>query len=152
MDPSDKKEYGKADISIVEESPLFKNLDKELTVWMSHGDQLSKLPLGFSTVATTSTAPFAAVQKIDSSIFGIQFHPEVTHTPQGKLILKNFVIGVCKASSNWTMVFFYAIILFAGLICGKGNRTHSIHCRAHCASHWCCKRRRGFNSCCTTDE
>lgn len=104
VDPSDKKEYGKADISIVAESPLFKGLSKELTVWMSHGDQLSKLPTGFSVIASTSTAPFAAVHKPEENIYGIQFHPEVTHSPQGKDMLRNFVIGICGASSSWTMV------------------------------------------------
>jgi GMP synthase (glutamine-hydrolysing) len=90
-----------------DDCPLFQGLDKELLVWMSHGDQLSKLPEGFTTVASTSTAPFAAVQKLHERIFGMQFHPEVTHTPQGKQILKNFVLNICGAQANWTMVLFH---------------------------------------------
>ena len=105
VDPSDKREYGKATISIVsEDCPLFADLGKELVVWMSHGDQLSKMPQGYTPVAKTSTAPYAAVQK--GSVFGIQFHPEVTHTPQGKQMLKNFVVNICKANASWTMVYF----------------------------------------------
>ncbi|KAJ1551188.1 GMP synthase (glutamine-hydrolyzing), partial [Nowakowskiella sp. JEL0078] len=74
-----------------------------MKVWMSHGDQLSKLPPGFRSIAHTKTAPFAAVDKESERIWGIQFHPEVTHTPEGKQILKNFVAGICEASAKWTM-------------------------------------------------
>ncbi|KAI8927846.1 class I glutamine amidotransferase-like protein [Entophlyctis helioformis] len=106
VDPSDKKEYGKAVITVTPGSRLFANLPSELTVWMSHGDQLSKIPDGFKTVATTSTAPFAGVEDVDRQIYGIQFHPEVTHTPEGSAILKNFVIDICKTAANWTMASF----------------------------------------------
>jgi GMP synthase (glutamine-hydrolysing) len=74
---------------------------------MSHGDQVTKIPDGFETVASTPTAPFAAVERESDQIYGIQFHPEVTHTPEGKQLLKNFVCGICKAKSSWTMVFEY---------------------------------------------
>lgn len=100
----DKKEFGHAPISILKESVLFAGLEKEISVWMSHGDQVTAIPEGFVTVASTPTAPFAAVESVDHKIYGIQFHPEVTHTPEGAKILKNFVVGVCRAKSTWTMV------------------------------------------------
>ena len=103
VDPHDKKEFGKAVISVTAQSALFAGLDNELTVWMSHGDQLSQIPQGFTTVATTRTAPFAAIQKETCHYYGIQFHPEVTHSPKGKQILKNFVVGICGCVSSWTM-------------------------------------------------
>lgn len=103
---SDKKEYGKADISKIKDCPLFDGIQGDMTVWMSHGDQLSVLPSGFEAVAVTSTAPFAAIHNINEMIFGIQFHPEVTHTPQGKKLLGNFVLNICGAKANWTMVYF----------------------------------------------
>ncbi|RKO91456.1 hypothetical protein BDK51DRAFT_33949 [Blyttiomyces helicus] len=106
VDPSDKREYGKAVIKIAPGSRLFDGLADQLTVWMSHGDQLSAIPPGFHPVAVTSTAPFAAVEKEEEQIYGIQFHPEVTHTPQGNVILGNFVLKICKANPNWTMASF----------------------------------------------
>jgi GMP synthase (glutamine-hydrolysing) len=108
---SDKKEYGKAEISKIKDSPLFQGLDGDMTVWMSHGDQLSVLPPGFEAVAVTSTAPLAAIHNITEKIFGIQFHPEVTHTPQGKRMLENFVVNICKVEANWTMVGYDLLII-----------------------------------------
>ena len=88
------------------DSLLFKGLANELTVWMSHGDQVSKVPTGFTISAVTATAPIAAVELPEKNIYGIQFHPEVTHTPQGGLLLKNFVVDICKATASWTMASF----------------------------------------------
>lgn len=73
---------------------------------MSHGDQVTKAPEGFEVVAFTPTAPLAAVERAQDRIYGIQFHPEVTHTPQGKELLKNFVVDICQANPSWTMVFY----------------------------------------------
>ncbi|KAJ8324210.1 GMP synthase (glutamine-hydrolyzing), variant 2 [Batrachochytrium dendrobatidis] len=73
---------------------------------MSHGDQVSAIPKGFKITASTDTAPFAAVECLENNIYGIQFHPEVTHTPQGSHILKNFAIGICGAKATWTMATF----------------------------------------------
>jgi GMP synthase (glutamine-hydrolysing) len=70
---------------------------------MSHGDQVTQVPQGFQVIASTPTAPFAAVERAEDRIYGIQFHPEVTHTPQGKELLENFVIGICHVTPNWTM-------------------------------------------------
>ena len=102
------REYGHATIAIDASAhggnTLFDGLGAEMKVWMSHGDKLTKLPPGFSTVAHTSTSPFAAVANADRHIYGLQFHPEVTHTPQGKQLLRNFVLNICKCHPDWTMV------------------------------------------------
>jgi GMP synthase (glutamine-hydrolysing) len=100
----EKKEFGKQTVNVTSTSRLFKGLDHELTVWMSHGDQVYTLPTGFKTVASTDTAPFAAIENESEKIYGIQFHPEVTHTPQGGKLLQNFVIDICGLKEGgWTM-------------------------------------------------
>lgn len=97
-----KKEFGKAELELTSDSVIFDGLEKCETVWMSHGDYLEKMPEGFSPIAKTENAPIAAIENAEKNIYGIQFHPEVVHTPKGKVVLKNFVIGVCKAEQNWT--------------------------------------------------
>ncbi|KAJ3348622.1 GMP synthase (glutamine-hydrolyzing) [Kappamyces sp. JEL0680] len=104
VETCEKKEFGHASITHTGESPLFAGIAKEISVWMSHGDQVTVIPDGFKVVASTITAPFAAVEKAEERIYGIQFHPEVTHTPQGKELLQNFVINICQVKANWTMV------------------------------------------------
>ena len=83
-------------------SPLFAGLDESLTVWMSHGDSIEEMPPGFKALAHTENTPNAAIGN-DKGMFGIQFHPEVVHTPQGKEILKNFAYNICGCKGNWTM-------------------------------------------------
>ncbi|MDO8715996.1 MAG: glutamine-hydrolyzing GMP synthase, partial [Dehalococcoidales bacterium] len=102
--PGDKQEYGHAVLHLSDEkSPLFKGLDNNsVTVWMSHGDRIEKLPPGFKTLAYTENSP-VAVMGNDQGIYGLQFHPEVAHTPQGKTILKNFAFLICGCRGNWTM-------------------------------------------------
>ncbi|KAI3638047.1 hypothetical protein MIR68_003658 [Amoeboaphelidium protococcarum] len=100
------REYGHATVNLVvdHKCPLFDGFaDNVLQVWMSHGDQLSELPAGFQTVAHTLTSPMTAVYSQQKQIYGIQFHPEVTHTPRGVDLLRNFVIGVCKVKADWSM-------------------------------------------------
>ena len=82
---------------------LFENLDDPFQVWMSHGDKLSALPEGFYDIGATTNAEHAAIACHSRVMYGIQFHPEVTHTPQGRILLKNFVLGVCKANADWFM-------------------------------------------------
>ncbi|RKF56119.1 GMP synthase [Golovinomyces cichoracearum] len=82
---------------------LFQGLEDDLKVWMSHGDKLGALPPSFQTIATTKSAPFAGIAHETKPIYGIQFHPEVTHTPQGAQLLKNFAVGICGVRQNWTM-------------------------------------------------
>lgn len=103
----EKREYGHAALKIESgsdhTSALFKGLPNDMEVWMSHGDKLSKLPDDFVTIATTENAPFAGIAHSSRKYFGIQFHPEVTHTPQGTALLKNFAAGICGAKQDWTM-------------------------------------------------
>ena len=106
---SDKKEYGHAYLQIHRHEGkggidrLFEGLEQDIEVWMSHGDKLSKLPEQFEIIAMTSNAPFAGIAHTAKPYFGIQFHPEVTHTPKGAKILGNFAAGICGAKQEWTM-------------------------------------------------
>ena len=106
----DKKEYGHSALQIQRHSGkqahvdrLFEGLQDDMEVWMSHGDKLSEMPKGFLTVATTKNAPYAGVAHEEKEYYGIQFHPEVTHTPKGKELIKNFAVNICKARQDWTM-------------------------------------------------
>lgn len=103
--PSNEREYGEARIHISHPSLLFKNMPSEIQVWMSHGDQVSCLPKSFRHTANTTSAPLAAIEDVDRKIYGIQFHPEVTHTPLGKQIFSNFC-DICGIERNWTMTAF----------------------------------------------
>ena len=106
---SEKKEYGHANLSIHRHSNssgidrLFRDVPDLIQVWMSHGDKLANLPDGFEVIATTNNAPFAGIAYTKKPYFGIQFHPEVTHTPQGTKILENFASGICGARRDWSM-------------------------------------------------
>lgn len=82
---------------------LFQGLEGSMRVWMSHGDKLAKLPEDYHTVATSENSEYAAIAHGTKPIYGIQFHPEVTHTPNGTKILENFAVGICGAQQNWTM-------------------------------------------------
>ena len=102
VEPGHKREYGQAVLHISDrESDLFKGLDDSLTVWMSHGDYISDLPPGFKSSAYTENSPNAVITN-GRNIFGLQFHPEVVHTPEGKNIIKNFLYNVCKCHGTWT--------------------------------------------------
>mgnify|MGYP001325142049 FL=1 len=102
VSPSTKREYGHAVLhQNYSESPLFGQLDLSMPVWMSHGDQIQGLPPGFKALGYTDNSPIA-VMGGDKDIFGLQFHPEVAHTPQGKQILKNFLVDICGCMANWT--------------------------------------------------
>ncbi|AET40623.1 GMP synthase (glutamine-hydrolyzing) Ecym_6241 [Eremothecium cymbalariae DBVPG len=99
----DKREYGRATLHVEDIGcPLFKDVDNS-TVWMSHGDKLHGLPDGFKVIATTENSPYCGIANESKAIYGIQFHPEVTHSSQGKQLLRNFSVDVCGATQNWTM-------------------------------------------------
>jgi len=100
--PGVKREYGLAILrqnSV--DSPLFTGLPSEMPVWMSHGDRIEEMPPGFTSLAYTDNSPIAAMGN-DQGIIGLQFHPEVAHTPQGKDILQNFLYRICGCSGTWT--------------------------------------------------
>ena len=97
-----KREYGRAQLFVDDDSDLFHGLDQELTVWMSHGDQLTKMPQGFEVIGHTDNAPIASIRHTEKKIYGVQFHPEVVHTPKGKEILRNFLFTICGCSGAWT--------------------------------------------------
>ncbi len=100
------REYGQVELTRVQECPLFTGLPKRFTVWMSHGDSVTKLPKGFENLAQTRHLPIAAMGDIKNRWYGVQFHPEVEHTPLGREILKNFLFQICRARSTWTMAEF----------------------------------------------
>ncbi|MGA3057446.1 MAG: glutamine-hydrolyzing GMP synthase [Candidatus Limnocylindrales bacterium] len=103
-----RKEFGPAVVSVVESSGLFAGLAAEQSVWMSHGDSIARLPDGFRVSARTDSTPYAAVADPDRRLYGIQFHPEVVHTPKGREILRNFVVGIAGARQTWTAANFIA--------------------------------------------
>ena len=99
-----KREYGKGSLTITDKTcPLFVTLPGKLQVWNSHGDKLTKIPQGFKAVATTENSDTAAIENRARKIFGLQFHPEVVHTPRGAEIIRNFVHHICGCTSSWTM-------------------------------------------------
>ncbi len=99
-----KREYGKGALTVRDAAcALFARLPRKLQVWNSHGDKLTKLPRDFKPVAVTENSEYAAIENRARKFFGLQFHPEVVHTPRGKEIISNFVHGVCHCGRKWTM-------------------------------------------------
>jgi len=100
---STHREYGQGRLSVTRATPLFRGLGKTLDVWNSHGDRIERLPRGFHAVGRTENAPHAVIADPKHRIYGMQFHPEVHHTPKGKAIIRNFLHGICGCASDWTM-------------------------------------------------
>ncbi len=98
-----KKEYGTATVDILESEGIFDGLKKTETVWMSHGDQVYEIPQNFVVTSKSDTSPIAAFRNASKKIYGLQWHPEVVHTKNGKKILSNFVYNVCKCSGTWDL-------------------------------------------------
>jgi len=98
-----RREYGKTELFIDDSSDLFEGFKKETVVWMSHGDYAERLPKGFKVIAHSENCPTAAIRNGERKLFGVQFHPEVTHTPRGMIILRNFIFDVCRAEPTWSM-------------------------------------------------
>src|SRR4030043_2108432 len=100
--PADKHEYGQAILNISDkESPLFADLPASIPVWMSHGDQIVEMPPGSRSLAYTENSPTAVIGD-GANVFGLQFHPEVVHTPNGKAIIQNFLYRICGCKGTWT--------------------------------------------------
>ncbi|MEM9706245.1 MAG: glutamine-hydrolyzing GMP synthase [Pseudomonadota bacterium] len=111
VSPSDHREFGRADVTVEKESPLFDGVWRvgdDKTVWMSHGDRVDALPDGFVALATSPGAPFAAIADEHRKFYGVQFHPEVVHTPDGARLLENFIKRIAGFEGDWTMAAFRA--------------------------------------------
>ncbi len=105
--PSDSREYGRANLGYIDNScPLLHNVSSDTQVWMSHGDTIMKLPENYSIIASTGNIKIGAFSVNGESTFGLQFHPEVYHTSEGSVILKNFVSDICGCSQDWTPLSF----------------------------------------------
>ena len=102
VEPAGTREYGRANLaSFDKENPLFKGFEEHSQVWMSHGDTITKLPEGFKVIASTDKVVNAAYQAEGEPLWGVQFHPEVFHSVQGTLLLKNFVVDICGSKQDW---------------------------------------------------
>jgi GMP synthase (glutamine-hydrolysing) len=105
VDKSNKREYGRARLHILKEDVLLNNVEDQSQVWMSHSDSITALPEGFEVLAVTESIPVAAFKKTGTNtqpLYGIQFHPEVYHSTEGKKIINNFLVNICGCSGNWT--------------------------------------------------
>jgi GMP synthase (glutamine-hydrolysing) len=104
-----EREFGRAELQIIDETPLFDGVfqvGERAPVWMSHGDRVTRLPPGFRAVGVSTGAPFAAVADDSRKLYGVQFHPEVVHTPKGAALLANFVHAIAGCAGDWTMAQF----------------------------------------------
>ncbi len=99
--PSNKREYGRSNLSIVNDDPLFDGMDNTV-VWMSHGDKLEEIPDSFYTIAKTENSPYAAIKHKELPIYGVQFHPEVNHTEKSSLFFDNFINNIVNVKPYWT--------------------------------------------------
>ncbi len=133
--PSHASEYGKTKLTVIKDSLLLQSIPQNtaFNVWMSHGDTLISLPKDFISVASSEKIPYAALQHISKPIYAIQFHPEVTHSENGKQILSNFLFAICKVTADWKMDNFIeqkceeikAIVQDKKVICGLSGGVDS---------------------------
>ncbi len=103
VNPSNHREYGRAHLMVREFTHLLQNVNNGSMVWMSHGDKITRLPPGFKSLAFTDNSPYAAIEHSRDKLFGLQFHPEVVHTIEGKQILQNFLYDICSCKPEWEM-------------------------------------------------
>ena len=101
--PAKSREYGRTSLNVSNASGILEGISGKTTVWMSHGDQVNSLNDDFETLAQTPTCPYAAVRHKNMPFYGVQFHPEVTHTPEGKEMIKNFLYGICGCKGDWVI-------------------------------------------------
>ena len=100
--PGETREYGRAQLRILQQNPLLNLVSTDSAVWMSHSDTITRIPEGFDSLASTASIPVAAMAHREKPWFGLQFHPEVVHSEQGMQVLKNFVFDICACEVNWT--------------------------------------------------
>lgn len=103
VERSERREFGAGTLTVTSPGQLFRGLPRRLDVWNSHGDKITALPSGFRVLGTTENAPHAVIGDTSRHLYGLQFHPEVAHTPRGKAILKNFLQAICGCKARWTM-------------------------------------------------
>ncbi len=106
VDTAPVREYGKSHVNLDNSSKLFKGIEKEEVCWMSHTDYVAEAPAGFKIIAHTDVCPVAAIANEEKKLYGVQFHPEVEHTPFGKDMLRNFVLNICDLEPSWSMASF----------------------------------------------
>ena len=106
VDTAPVREYGKSHVNLDNSSKLFKGIEKEEVCWMSHTDYVAEAPAGFKIIAHTDVCPVAAIANEEKELYGVQFHPEVEHTPFGKDMLRNFVLNICDLEPSWSMASF----------------------------------------------
>ncbi len=107
VEPAGSREYGRANLSEFDHAnPLFKGFEEHSQVWMSHGDTITAIPDNFRVIASTDKVKYAAYQAVDEPLWGVQFHPEVFHSTQGTLLLKNFVVDICGSRQDWSSASF----------------------------------------------
>ncbi|MBK6380282.1 MAG: glutamine-hydrolyzing GMP synthase [Chitinophagaceae bacterium] len=108
VDKSEKREYGRAIFTVEKADPLLENVSAKSQVWMSHSDTIKELPAGFELLGTTESIPVAAFKRStgEQPLYGLQFHPEVYHSAEGKTIIKNFLVNICHCSQDWTPAHF----------------------------------------------
>jgi len=102
VEPAKDREYGRATLNVISSSPLLSNVKPNSTVWMSHGDYLTELPDGFNVVAKSDHSPIGAAENSNKKIYGVQFHPEVVHSEEGRKIIHNFLFNICNCKGDWT--------------------------------------------------
>ncbi len=121
--PAAAREYGRAQIRLDRRDGLFDGLAESETVWMSHGDHVERPPAGFTITASTASAPVVAMEHAERRLYGIQFHPEVSHTVSGGEILRNFLYGICGATGDWGMASFLEEAIESARAQTEGRRT-----------------------------
>ncbi|MCA6071178.1 MAG: glutamine-hydrolyzing GMP synthase [Endomicrobium sp.] len=101
--PSKNREFGLANVDVECGCYLFDGLNSKETLWMSHGDKLAKMPKSFKIIAKSANSPYAAIENVAKNMYGVQFHPEVKHSVNGKKIIQNFIFKICGSKRDWTM-------------------------------------------------
>lgn len=102
VNKAEDREYGRTEIEVIKDSVLFNDVNKKSIVWMSHGDNVTEPPAEFSITAVSKHSPVCAIENLEKQIFGVQFHPEVHHTEEGRKIIRNFLFKICKCKGDWT--------------------------------------------------